>query len=92
MGMTRKLLSICSAGLIDYRSDRERIARSSRHAAHAIDQQNRLLRQQGRAMAAGPPAVQPGPAWLPDPNGQPGLLRWWDGAQWTASTATVNQP
>lgn len=96
MGMTRKLLSICSAGLIDYRSDRERIARSSRHTAHALDRQNRLLRQQGRAQVAGSPPmqvapVQPAPAWLPDPNGQPGLLRWWDGTQWTGSTATVNQ-
>ena len=94
MGMTRKLLSMCTAGLVDYRSDRERIARSARHTAHALNQQNRLLRQQNRAMTSGPQVgpTAPAPAWLPDPSGQPGLLRWWDGGQWTSSTATVNRP
>lgn len=90
MGMTRKLLSVCTAGLIDYRSDKERIARSSRQAAHALSKQNRLLRQQNLA-ASSEPRATPEAAWLPDPSGQPGLLRWWDGNEWTPTTATVNQ-
>lgn len=29
------------------------------------------------------------PGWYPDPYGMQGLLRWWDGAQWSADTAPV---
>src|SRR5579875_1552231 len=31
----------------------------------------------------------PPPGWYADPAGSTGLLRWWDGSQWTAHTAPV---
>ena len=30
------------------------------------------------------------PGWYPDPSGDPTLLRWWDGAQWTEHCAPVS--
>lgn len=30
--------------------------------------------------------------WYPDPAGDPNLVRYWDGAQWTEHTHPVNQP
>lgn len=92
MGMTRKLLSACTAGLVDFRSDRERVARSARKTLHATRRQNRLISQQGQGQAWTPVPPPPSGQWLPDPNGTPGLLRWWDGYQWTASTAVVQPP
>lgn len=89
VGMTRKLISTCSAGLVDFRSDKERIARSTRQTAHGIREQNRQARpQRGVPVLASAPAAPAG-AWLPDPSGAAGLLRWWDGWQWTSATAVV---
>lgn len=92
VGVTRKLLSTCSAGLVDFRSDKERVARSARKTLHATRRQNRLLRQQPPAIGAAPAVAAPQGHWLPDPAGVPGLLRWWDGYQWTSSTAVVQPP
>ena len=32
---------------------------------------------------------QPQAGWYPDPSGEAGKLRWWDGAQWTDNYTTV---
>jgi hypothetical protein len=91
MGVTRKLLSASSLGLIDYRSDKERIARSARLTKRAIKTQNRMLRSAGPAMessaldavyAPAHQAVEPPPDWYVD-QGNPELMRWWDGQRWT---------
>lgn len=34
-----------------------------------------------------PPSVAPPAGWLPDPSGDPEVIRYWDGAAWTIHTA-----
>ncbi len=46
MGLTRKIMSVSTAGAVDYRSDKERIARKTAKGARAAKKQNRLLGQQ----------------------------------------------
>lgn len=46
MGVIRKTLSICTFGLIDFRSDKERTARSTRQTAKAAKEQTKLLQHQ----------------------------------------------
>ena len=44
MGLTRKTLPMCTVGMIDFRSDKERIARSTRQSAAEVAKQNRLIK------------------------------------------------
>lgn len=46
MGVIRKTLSLSTVGLIDFRSDKERTARSTRQTAKATKQQTKLLQHQ----------------------------------------------
>jgi hypothetical protein len=97
MGITRKILSASTIGLIDWRSDKERVARSARRTDKGIRKQNKLIERQiqleqaAQAQAAHAPAPSPvapqlPPAgWMPDPH-QPSMLRWWDGQRWTEHT------
>ncbi len=88
MGMTRKFLSTCTFGGIDFLSDKERVARSARltkQATRKSGKQNaQLLREQNNAiqyqngMITGRPTVA---GWYPDPDGGPGE-RWWTGKKW----------
>ena len=50
MGMTRKFLSLSSHGLIDYRSDKERTARSARLSKRAMKKNNRLMKKQNKIL------------------------------------------
>jgi hypothetical protein len=90
MGMTRKLLSTCTGGIIDFRSDKERTARSARLTHHEARRMRRAVGRGQTARQAGaqgwpapvPPTTPPAD-WYPDPHGRPGMLRWWDGQRWT---------
>ncbi len=44
MGVTRKLLSTVSGGLVDFRSDKERIARKTAKGARAQKKANRIAK------------------------------------------------
>ncbi len=48
MGLFRKMTSLTTLGAVDFRSDKERIARSSKETAKQLKEQNRLLREQNR--------------------------------------------
>lgn len=50
MGMIRKTLSISTIGLIDFQSDKERAARSSRLTKRATKKQNRLIKEQNKLL------------------------------------------
>ncbi|WP_051224959.1 DUF2510 domain-containing protein [Pseudoclavibacter soli] len=45
----------------------------------------------GAAQAGAAQVGAPAAGWYPDPQGTPGLQRYWDGAQWTANTAPGGQ-
>lgn len=96
MGFTRKVLSVSSAGLVDFRSDKERIARKTAKGARAAKRANKLTEQQTAAIerqtAALERATQVAPVAspAPTPTGPPpgfyqldGVHRWWDGTRWT---------
>lgn len=93
MGLIRKTMSVCTFGLVDYRSDRERTARYARQTRNAtraaVAQNARSLGYQRDQLAqaqvhhverVAPPAVA---GWYPDQSGQ---VRWFDGYQWTGHT------
>jgi hypothetical protein len=47
MGMTRKFLSTMTLGWIDFRSDKERIARSTRKTAKEARKQRKYIQKHG---------------------------------------------
>jgi hypothetical protein len=51
MGLIRKTMSISTMGLIDLRSDKERIARSTRKTSKATQESLKLAKEQARAQA-----------------------------------------
>ncbi len=50
MGLIRKSLSVSTLGLIDFRSDKERVARSARLTKRATKQQNKLIKEQNKIL------------------------------------------
>jgi hypothetical protein len=83
MGMTRKFASVMTVGLIDYRSDKERIAKYTRQTRNAARAQARQPAPQYYVQPQQQPVIPPG--WYRDPAGAP-MMRWWDGGQWTPGT------
>ena len=103
MGIIRRTASISTLGMINGQSAKKRTAKytkQTRNAARAqVAQQAVSLELQRKQLAAldhanvreelRPQAVQPN--WYADP-GNPFVLRWHDGAQWTAHTHRINTP
>ena len=89
MGITRKLLSVHTAGLVDFRSDKERTAAYTAGIRREARKQTKMMRQEQRheqrfvQQAPPPPPAGPPPGFYADPAGHP-IQRWWDGVQWTA--------
>lgn len=50
MGLIRKTLSAGTFGAVDFRSDKERIARKTAKNARAAKKANKLLRKQNRIL------------------------------------------
>lgn len=49
MGITRKMLSVSTLGLVDFRSDKERTAAYTKEQAKQARKQTKLLKQQAKA-------------------------------------------
>ena len=80
MGLMRKITSVSTLGLVDYRSDKERAARYAKQTRDAQREQVKIEKKRDREAAA-TPAVPP-PGWYPDQADQR-FVRYWDGTQWT---------
>lgn len=100
MGITRKVMSVSTMGLVDFRSDKERAASNTGKTARAAKKQNKLIAQQTAAIQQQTAAQQQQfaaqqypqhappttPAgWYPDPQ-NPTVSRYWDGSAWTPAT------
>lgn len=94
MGITRKMMSLGTVGLVDFRSDKERTAAYTRSTRNAARKQAKAMQQmaQNSAMQAPPVYVPvpmqpqgPPPGWYVD-GIDPSIKRWWDGVRWTEHT------
>ncbi|APC43289.1 hypothetical protein Joe_49 [Streptomyces phage Joe] len=50
MGVTRKVMSASTFGLIDWKSDKERMAASARKNTRATRKTNKLLKEQNKLL------------------------------------------
>lgn len=50
MGIIRKTLSVSTVGLVDFKSDKERMAASARKTKSAARKTNRLLKEQNKLL------------------------------------------
>ena len=50
MGNIRKTMSVMTAGAVDWKSDKERIAASTRKGTKATKKQNKLIKQQNKLL------------------------------------------
>lgn len=107
MGIIRKTMSLSTAGLIDFRSDKERAAAYGRGTRTEARKQTKLMQQQlaaqqAAAQAASTPVALPMPVQAPAPQlppagwyqdaNNPTVNRWFDGTQWTDHVQPVNTP
>lgn len=89
MGLIRKTLMISTAGAVRGSSKKQRVAKAQ---LKELRQQTRIAEQQARAQQAAnqqaPVPVSPAAGWYPDQT-TPGMLRYFDGRQWTNQTARM---
>lgn len=98
MGIIRKTMSVSTLGLVDYRSDKERIAKYTRQTRNAtrvaaaqnaklIDgQRNQLAQSHVHHVESQVPVPSAPPVQGPPAGWYPdpsGTVRWWDGWRWT---------
>ena len=50
MGVLRKVISINTVGLVDFKSDKERTANSTRRGMKATKKTNKLLKEQNKIL------------------------------------------
>lgn len=105
VGLSRKIASISTAGLVNYRNDGERTAKYTRQTRNATRlaaiQNGKMLNNQERQItqaqvhfveeqvAAMPPGAPP-PGWYPNPADGTSPW-WWDGVQWVPPPEVVEQ-
>lgn len=94
MGIIRKTISVSTAGLVDFRSDKERTARYSRQTRNAVRAQSQMQADLAAQQMTTPPPqpVRMTPGWYQHPGDPAGLARWWDGNGWTGSTQASAPP
>jgi len=84
-------MSVSTAGAVDFRSDKERIARSAKLTQKEAKKQTQIMQESAQvqqqlltAMAAGQVTSGPPAGWYTDERG----TRWeWNGHGWTGRTA-----
>lgn len=103
MGIIRKTMSVSTLGVVSYRNKDERglkYSKQTRNAARAqviqqavsLDLQRQQLAALDHANTREEMRPQATPAgWYPDP-GNPSVIRWFDGAQWTSHVQQAVSP
>ncbi|WP_138731452.1 50S ribosomal protein L7/L12 [Modestobacter excelsi] len=69
MGLIRKMMSVSSGGVVDFRSDKERTAAYTKAAMKEAKKQTELLRQQAAQQASNQRLTQPASVGLAVPRG-----------------------
>jgi type II secretory pathway pseudopilin PulG len=89
VGLIRKTLMIGTGGLVRGSSKKQRVAKAQ---LKELRQQTRTAEQQVKAQRSVsqrvPATATPAAGWYPDQT-TPGLLRYFDGQQWTNQTARM---
>jgi hypothetical protein len=89
VGLIRKTLMISTAGAVRGSSKKQRVAKAQ---LKELRLQTRIAEQQAKEQQApiqqAPMSATPAAGWYPDQT-TPGLLRYFDGRQWTNQTARM---
>ena len=81
MGLIRKVASVTTLGMVDFRSDKERQARYAKQSRDIQREQVKLDKKRNQEALPSPDSIAAG--WYPD---SAGVIRWWDGKRWTDHT------
>lgn len=85
MGLIRKTLMIGTGGVVSGSSKKQRVAKAQ---LKELREQTRIAEREAKAACRQQASSAPGAGWFPDQN-TPGLLRYFDGRQWTERTARM---